>query len=316
MKTLKFLAVGFLLLTLAAGCNIQVGRPTGTPVPSIAAAVRTPTPIPAEQVAGAWEVIIESQVLPQTSTAGFVNDAFGLSITVGHDTDIYYTNNGGATWTVGDETQSEPFGLDIVSENLAWSGGGGGHVSRSTDGGQTWQAVSGVSYTGDVPFIRFLDDQVGWVASSVPNHLYATDDGGQSWTEITLPEDMGKLAAIELRTPTDGYVFDDAGILYVTQDGGQNWSSLSLGLEKELLTTTNLPLTAMRFADADNGLVVLTLTGERGKFLSMHTTDGGQSWDQQNAWNVYGSVYLSHDGTLLTHTNTTGQVTVLRYQAP
>jgi len=43
--------------------------------------------------------------------------------------------------------------------------------------------------------------------------------------ETPLPAGAGGIAAIALRTASDGYLLDSAGVLHVTGDGGQTWFS-------------------------------------------------------------------------------------------
>jgi len=181
----------------------------------------------------------------------------------------------------------------------------------STDGAQNWQTVSRLAYGGDSPFISFLDTQTGWAASS--EQLEATIDGGQTWVEIALPQEAATIAAITLRTAGDGYLLDNAGSLYITEDGGESWSLQTLGLDTEILTSLSIPLAAIRFFDADHGLIVLILMGE-GDVLAMRTADGGQTWEQESVPAEFGPLYLTHDGTILTVTGTGGQITVLRYE--
>lgn len=325
MKYLKSLTIGLLLLTLVVGCNIRTGRPTGTPVPSIPAAVRTPTPEPTEETGetpeatdetggvSTWEILNQIEVAAETTVVGFFNETFGLRITAAAPADMLITTDGGANWVSTDEHPATPYGFDIVNENLVWAIGNAGQV-RVLTGGQTWQAVTNLPYTGKCMFISFVDDQVGWAASSSAGKLWATADGGQTWTEVALPEDSGEIATVALRTASDGYLLDSSGTLYVTADGGQSWSAQSMGLENNVLTTTNIPLAAMRFTDADNGVVIATLVGGQGAFLALRTADGGQTWEQEVLPVDFGSPYLTHDGTLLTFASTTGQATLLRSQ--
>jgi photosystem II stability/assembly factor-like uncharacterized protein len=246
------------------------------------------------------------------TVAGFADDAFGVATGhYGHVGRAYHTTDGGQTWT---EIASapKPFGVDVVDDKVAWAAGEGGQVWISTDGAQTWQAVSNASYPGTMPFLSFLDATTGWVAS--PEQLEATADGGQTWAEVTLPEDVGIIAAISLRTASDGYLLDDEGTLYITQDGGQSWSSQALRLDAKILTVPAIPFTALRFIDADRGVIALSLVGGKGALVIMHTTDGGQTWQEASAPVNAGTLHLSRDGAFLTITAPSKEIVVLRYQ--
>lgn len=248
--------------------------------------------------------------------AGFLDESFG--ITVGSAGEVHYTTDGGETWPQADNASLCRFGLEIVDDKLAWHCGNGGHVRVSTDGGRTWQAVAdyGPNEPKHCRFLSFLDAETGWAAT--PYQLGATADGGASWVDVALPEGIQDIAAIALRTSTDGYLLDVAGNLFVTEDGGESWAPLSSGLipdGKELLLGSSSPAAALRFPDADRGLVALSLKGKEGVEISIvRTIDGGQTWEQEHALTTFGTPYLTRDGTMLTIVGLSNTITVLRYR--
>jgi photosystem II stability/assembly factor-like uncharacterized protein len=190
-----------------------------------------------------------------------------------------------------------------------------GGVRLSTDGGQTWEGQTTFqSRPGRCP-LSFLDTQTGWVANGYK--LSATADGGETWEEIT--PDVPDIAAIALRTPSEGYALDFDGNLHTTTDGGKSWSSQSLGLEKygelKIMESQDFVMAAIRFADADNGVVVLSLVGGgENKVVALHTADGGQTWAEEIVPAETGPLYLSHDGNLLTvYSLLKPEVILLRY---
>jgi photosystem II stability/assembly factor-like uncharacterized protein len=170
---------------------------------------------------------------------------------------------------------------------------------------------------GNCRQLSFLDTQTGWIATA--DQLGVTTDGGQTWQEVPLPAGVERIAAISLRTPSDGYLLDNAGILYVTQDGGQSWSSHTLGLDLEgaIIPSRETASVAVRFSDAERGLVVVHLAGGiSSRLVTLHTTDGGRTWEQEGSMPVslLVALYLSHDGSTLTITDQAeSQVIVLRH---
>lgn len=186
----------------------------------------------------------------------------------------------------------------------------------STDGAQTWKDVE-AGGGGNGCMLSFVDDKVGWVR--LRRALQMTTDGGETLEEVALPEGIQEITGISLRTPTDGYLVDTAGVLYVTQDGGQSWSSRSLGLdltEYTIIPAASVASTAIRFTDADHGVVVLNLAGGgEVRALALHTSDGGQTWAQETvASSIFGVVpYLSPDGTFLTLYDS-GTISTFRYK--
>jgi photosystem II stability/assembly factor-like uncharacterized protein len=246
-------------------------------------------------------------------TAAFLDNEFG--VTVGHAGDPLYTTDGGQTWISGENVSLDLEGLDIVDENVIWASGRNVQVRVSVDSGRTWQAASSIGDGTTAPYISFLDTQTGWVATRNSQQLWATSDSGQTWTEIALPEGLTTLAGISLRTATNGYLLDDSCALYTTRDAGQSWSLQTLGLGGKIVTAYELPLTAIRFTDADHGLVVLSLEGGGGEALVLRTADGGETWEQEDAPIPTGTLHLTHDGETLTVIDRpAGQIIVLRHR--
>jgi photosystem II stability/assembly factor-like uncharacterized protein len=136
---------------------------------------------------------------------------------------VYYSADGGQNWSPGKNTSFCRFGLNIVDQQTAWNCGNGGHVRVSTDGGKNWQAVA--NFGGSEPdqccFLSFLDAHTGWAAA--PQLLGVTTNGGSIWNKLALPKGIKDVAAIALRTATEGYLLDTTGTVFVTTDGGLTW---------------------------------------------------------------------------------------------
>jgi photosystem II stability/assembly factor-like uncharacterized protein len=190
-------------------------------------------------------------------------------------------------------------------------------IRVSKDGGQTWESLENPG-TGNC-MISFADAEKGWVYASP--QILATVDGGKTWSEVAPPEGVADVEAISLRTSSDGYIMTPEGDLYTTQDGGKSWTSSPLnltGYEEMVIVPGDLPSAAIRFFDADNGLIVLSLVGGgKSAVVALHTTDGGATWiDEVALSGDVGVTYLTHDGKYLTLNSflKTGQVTVLEYK--
>jgi len=177
------------------------------------------------------------------------------------------------------------------------------NLSVSTDGGKTWKAIAEKA-GGMGCLLAFADANTGWLGFGAKFEM--TRDGGATWQELTLPQGVSKVAAISLRTPTDGYLVDADGVLYVTQDGGKTWSSRSLGLDNPGIMgfasgafINETPQAAVRFFDADHGLVVLGLSG-KANLVAFRTADGGKTWAEESLPAELGKPYLTRDGKYLT----------------
>jgi photosystem II stability/assembly factor-like uncharacterized protein len=128
--------------------------------------------------------------------------------------------------------------------NLYYAGSAGGGVWKSTDGGETWNAVfekQDVASIGDV-VIDPTNDQVVWVGTGEANPrndvipgdgIYKSTDGGATWTHLGLEKTRSiSRIIVDPRNPDHvivgalGDVFgpSDARGVYVTNDGGKTWS--------------------------------------------------------------------------------------------
>jgi photosystem II stability/assembly factor-like uncharacterized protein len=155
----------------------------------------------------------------------------------------------------------------------------------------------------------FVDETTGWVAGVTK--INATGDGGLTWTGLALPEDAGKVAAIDLLPGGRGYLVGTQGVLYVTVDGGETWTDIPLGLEKDIIVGDSLPLAAVRFTDPDNGVIVASLEHSGGTLIALRTADGGETWAEESLPVKLGALFLTHDGELLTVLDGNGRVSLL-----
>jgi Photosynthesis system II assembly factor YCF48 len=91
-----------------------------------------------------------------------------------------------ATDNLAKKEASAPLVFRAVASNGAdvWAGASGGLLYHSTDAGGHWSRIvpsaPGVSLTGDIVSLEFVDPQHGRVVTSTPE-VWTTSDSGQSW---------------------------------------------------------------------------------------------------------------------------------------
>jgi photosystem II stability/assembly factor-like uncharacterized protein len=164
---------------------------------------------------------------------------------------------------------------------------------HTTDGGRTWTDVTPPAMTtllagGVPPVLRVLDGEHAWVAiccteyrSAAPTEVFATADGGRTWTEsepmagtsLSAPSSLGVAGPDAWLVLTSEMARGPATFsqLYRTDDGGRHWSRLS----------TNLP------PDCDNA--ELTVATASALWMScapsrpalLVSRDGGTHWTAQ-----------------------------------
>ncbi len=229
-----------------------------------------------------------------------------------------YSSDAAETWLETDAQADCRYGIEIVSPEIIWTCGGATNVRRSTDSGQTWQMLAAFgdprTITNPCHSASFLDENIGWLANS--NLFGTTTDGGLSWNMRALPETANKVATIDTYLPGEGYLLDQSGVLFFTQDDGEHWKEIShLELGDLKMSFSVYQLAAMRFADADHGLIVVSSSDYgKGTVMAFHTSDGGGTWTSEVVPVTAGPVYLSREGNLLTVITGANQLTLLRYE--
>lgn len=312
----------FLILMLTimfVSCQSAENDPPVSPVeqtPEVAddEVMPTATAVLPEASSEKWTVIKEVIIDHLPGFAYFANSEFGITA-CNRSASVpkpHYTNDGGQTWVeTGYTNISCPFGVDIVDSDSIWTCNDLNQFFIS-DGFQSWQEIARPAGEG-CRLLSFVDNENGWAVATTLKNLWATSDNGESWEEISLPDEIETIASISVRTPQDGYLLDFDQMLWETHDGGQTWSAQTLAFDNSKLAFMKMGLSsaAIRFTDADSGVVILnTAGGGNSALLALHTEDGGLTWDEYVIPAELGSVYLSHDGKYLT-VNVPGKETVL-----
>jgi photosystem II stability/assembly factor-like uncharacterized protein len=228
---------------------------------------------------------------------------------------LYHTADGGRTWTIS----STPFSggdLNFIDENRGWMladlGVGAGSnavaVFQTGDGGATWVQT----YTNDpndpesgdsLPLggikadLVPLNMQTAWVGgviySSGTVYLYRTDDGGHTWSPVTLELPAGaENSEMGIEEDHMHFVSDSEGFLvlrmsgestqtavYTTDDGGDTW----------MLTPTLIPAAGMTdFLSAEEMIIY---NGEQFYV----TRDAAKTWITITPDIVFGDAFATMD---------------------
>ncbi len=206
---------------------------------------------------------------------------------------LLWTADGGATWkdlTPPAAGGSALLSADFLDAGHGWlaiqsSSDGGLSVLATTDGGASWQSAPlplSADLVGRVS-LDFIDAQNGWAAVQFPSSsifsqgtLFRTSDGGQTWTQLSLP--IGD--PVRFVDAQHGWVAGGAGgnELYATQDGGSTWHLLSVVSSDEDVPGQvyyGLP----EFSSPSEGLLPVTISDPAQPHLELYAThDGGQTW--------------------------------------
>jgi photosystem II stability/assembly factor-like uncharacterized protein len=152
--------------------------------------------------------------------------------------------------------------LDIAfaSDELGWAVGSQGNILRTTNGGETWEALPSPT-TGALQSIAAVSSSQLWIAGD--DGIFASQDGGRTWSRQSSALSATKIVMLNAQT---GWCVGSSGRIVATQDGGRTWSQQSS-------TTINL----LRSAGFASELIGWTV-GVDGVYA---TTDGGRTWSNQ-----------------------------------
>jgi photosystem II stability/assembly factor-like uncharacterized protein len=241
--------------------------------------------------------------------------------------------------------------LTFVSAFDGWLGGEGA-LLHTGDGGLSWQTqltAPGFSFR----LVRFSDATSGWAVAEEGDYveLYTTRDGGKTWTQVAVPQgnytfntltaqgpgaallvqqewqsgigngdDYGSrlwrtsdygahwsaptalrkswISGVTFTSAQRGWAIDSYGPVWATSDGGSNW-------HKSSAFPTN------------SGVRAITSVGNdvwaTGRFGTLHSADGGESWRKLSAASGYQISFANSldgwivDGAAYLHTTNGGR---------
>ena len=294
-------------MLMLSACNVSVTSFPASPATTVEveATEIPPTPFPdtpAPPVIAAPPV--ESPALLEIH---FFNELDGWGVS---ESWIVRTNDGGITWYNVTPTELEEVGSAvetfILDKDHAWiqkpdfnNFPNNGLLYHTADGGLTWNISSTPFSGGD---LSFIDPRNGWMladlgagAGSNAVAVFQTTDGGTIWTQTytndpNLPEagdslPLGGLKAdlvpLSMQTAWVGGVTYSPGTVYLyrTDDGGHTWSPVSLELPAGAENfELGIDKDQMRFVSADDGFLVVRMSGDSTQTAVYVTNDGGESW--------------------------------------
>lgn len=152
-------------------------------------------------------------------------------------------------------------------------------IFKSTDRGQTWNIIRDIPQAPWLLAVDFVDSQTGYAVGE-DGLVLKTVDGGDSWTELSLPGNAAN------RNYNDVVFFDANNGMIVggnesndairtvlkTTDGGASWSIISDNLGS-WIKAVQFPTASVGYACGDGAI--------------LKTTDGGSTW---NAVNLTGNI--------------------------
>jgi photosystem II stability/assembly factor-like uncharacterized protein len=284
-----------------------------------------------------WELLNQLVSVASFVYGIYVENTKGKIIAQGHGWGapgaIFYSTNGGQKW------QQSPYAppsnilhSKFLDKNNGWFVGEYTFLAKTHDGGINLDTIilqkpNIDNLNTNFWNLHFRTPNLGWIVGGWPFGfgpaiIYKTTDGGTTWIDQSLGNNLS-LVAIDFADDNIGYV-GGLGTLIKTTNGGTNWTSLTLPagvsavngikvMDKNFVyiySSTKL----LRTLDGGNSWTEIPLpytspsifgmewkgdfgviTGTLG--LVLKTTNAGQSWSLMNTggWTTYGINIISPD---------------------
>ena len=208
---------------------------------------------------------------------------------------VYVTDDGGASWDAtetpelrgSERIESVRFGPMRTGFVLTSFGTtyvntdslSPGDRSAITDNEVEWRAPDGLD-PGSIRSVHFHSDSDNGIASDHWGHVYATNDGGSSWTEASGLELDGGERILWARfhpnhgTSSRGLMLTTGDSFFVSTDGGMNWQKPTDEAISEINQSDWSQVSPPW--NSDFGFIVV----DRKSVYS--TSNGGADWEKQN----------------------------------
>ncbi len=256
-----------------------------------------------EDGAATWEAFAVPVTAPEIWSMNFLDHDSGWLF----GPTISETRDGGRSWRAVKQVGWDQARFDFVSADLGWAvaedNPGTGitewAVVHTEDGGRTWEEIKprligGVAPSptptpegGEVFYVDAMDLMTpleGWVL--VDGRLLWTEDGGESWSDITPKVGAGEfLDDVTFADTSHGWavgVVIEAGYAtgvvraHQTSNGGQTWKESPL----PAIDPDDVGTLYVESVDSQNAWVVNHIpSGSNWSYGALfRTTDGGASW--------------------------------------
>ena len=144
---------------------------------------------------------------------------------------IFSTYDGGITWkesVVLDDTLSNVGGINFIDSETGWAivwrtSSDPKRLYHTIDGGKTWKEQSLKGYFINV--LKFLNARTGWALIGQSETLvYRTDDGGDTWQQITKIGVGSRAPYGELTIISPDTLWVSNSYFALSTDGGYTWN--------------------------------------------------------------------------------------------
>ena len=151
---------------------------------------------------------------------------------VGYSGTILKTSDGGVTWSEKNSDCTRflaKIQFPTANVGYATSRGYNSNFIKTIDGGETWfnDTIDAALIYGSFESVYFTSENSGIIGSWYLAGLVKTDDGGNSWSDVSggiAPD----LYSIDFADTQTGFAVGINGLIMTTIDGGDSWTSIEL----------------------------------------------------------------------------------------
>lgn len=174
---------------------------------------------------------------PFTPHSLFVLDRYNIWLCC-RDGYIYKSTDAGATWSAqqsGSLTTQHLNSVEFINDRDGWCAGDNNAILRTSDGGATWELVTGPSgkSSDDVNVVGVVDYNRIWLAFD-DAELWYTEDRGANWTQRSFQfSGSGEIVSMHWYNEYIGIIaykniyLTSFGKVLVTLNGGTTWEEVS-----------------------------------------------------------------------------------------
>ena len=210
----------------------------------------------------------------------FINDHVGYA--VGGAGWLLRTEDCGENWEriLSHMPERELWNIKFMNEQVGYIMGSDNFLLKTRDGGLSWQVASNISTGGkywyNCDFVS--EDTVFFVGAKGSmfgdGFLAKTTDGGETITELNIPEYMFHIYALEAISDQEIWLGDGRmSRIFHTLNGGDTWDTIALEPYAR-------GITRMKFFNETTGKILCN-----GQMY--HTEDGGATWTENSFHNGY-----------------------------
>jgi photosystem II stability/assembly factor-like uncharacterized protein len=118
-------------------------------------------------------------------------------------------------------TSNQMVSLFFTDELNGWSVGQYGTITKTSDGGITWEIIE-IEYLTDLTDVHFPTESVGYIVGE-DGLILKTRNAGVTWNKLNNAF-SNNLKRVKFRDSENGWVIGEAGLILHTSDGGDNWN--------------------------------------------------------------------------------------------